>query len=1047
MTGARHIVEFRGLRTLLRDQMPRAFGAAALGLSACLPFGGQALAGCAPGSAGPLDYLCTGTFGAQTLLTPASVALVGTPANSAKATGGITFNYAGGGGDANFSMDANSSITAAGNALTMVTTAGHVDMTTPAGSNILGPITSTAGIAIRAGASGDGNNVNIVTLGKGVISGTTGGIVATADGTGEVDLSLGADVTAKSGPAISAQTVDGAINITQAGKISGGAGGILASATGTGLIAIDTTGAVSASTANAISASAGGTGDVTIFASGAVSSAANGVLPPGFGWLGAVYGSSAGGNVTITTLDTVDGASGIFASTSRKGAANVTTGELVTARSGDGVAVSSFDGDSLVQIGAGGVSAQNNGVTASASGLGNVAIGVHGDVAATNGVGVWARSATGKIEIDLDAGTFVSGAVAGMSIATDSGTAILRNAGNISGTGLVGDGLVIDANLGAVTVENAGVIDSINNAINVKSGAALIRNKGTVDGIITSAAGTVVTLNNEGVWSNAAGSTLGYLNNTGVITFGPNNGTTDLITISGDANFAKSSTINMRLAATTVSGVTTVSSDGFVVKGQTTILGGFVNLSSPSTGLARGMTFTLLSSTGGIIGAFSGVASTMSDFAGYLTSDPNNIYLTLLARDFRSYALNRNQYSAATAIWYNSAVLNNGPGLTLMQALNGAGDAEIPLALTQLSGDGVVSGANNAAFQAGHMFTSAMADQSSIWRSNGINAVNAITLTEPFPYAPVQTAGSKWPVSRQQYAPAPVRPAGQRSWRVWATGFGSQSNFAGSTSSGAGAQSASVAGGAFGVDYQLGQNMLIGIAAGYSGSAWSTAGTNVSGSNSGLQLGIYTGFNIGAFYADASIGWGNYQNKTKRTVSPIGGVAGENETGNFSTSEVRSRIEIGRRMSFEAMTITPFAAIEIASAHSGAFSERGIATNGQAGVYSLAFAGQGAHSTPTFIGLRVESRLDTGPVALTPWISIAWRHEWSATRNQTATFVSLPGASFIAIGAKPADDSLQLKAGAQVQISKNAALFAAFEAELLTKTPVYAGKGGFRVGW
>ncbi|MFO1117779.1 MAG: autotransporter domain-containing protein [Beijerinckiaceae bacterium] len=1020
--------------------MPRTLGAAAVGLSVCLAFGGEAFAGCAPGPAGPLDYVCTGTFGAQTLLTPASVALVG-----AKATGGITFNYAGGGGDANFSMDANSSITASGNGVTMVTTAGHVDMTTPGGQAILGPITSTAGIAILAGASGAGNNVNIVTGAKAVIAGATGGIAATSDGTGEINLSLAADVTAKNGPAIAAQAVDGAINITQAGKISGGAGGILATTIGAGLIAIDTASTVSATTWTAISASAAGTGDVTIYAGDAVSSAANGVLPPGAGWLGGIYGSSAGGNVTITTLDTVDAASGIYASTSGKGAANITTGDTVTARSGDGVTASSVDGDSLVQIGVGGVKAQINGVSATASGLGNVVIGIHGDVAATDGVGVSARSASGKIEIDLDKGTFVSGAVAGVSIATDSGTAILRNAANIAGTGLVGDGVVIDANAGAVTVENKGVIESIANAINVKSGAALIRNTGTIDGVITSAAGTVATLNNDGVWSNAAGSTLAYLNNTGTISFGANNGTTDLITISGDANFASTSTINMRVAATTVGGVTTVSTDAIVVKGQTTINGGYINLSGPSTGLARGMTFTLLSSTGGITGAFSGVASSMNDFTGFVTNDPNNIYLTLLGRDFRGYALNRNQYAAANGIWMGSAVLSNPAGVTLMQALNNSSDGEIPIALTQISGDGIVSGANNAALQAGHMFTGAMADQSAIWRSNGLNPVNSITLTEPFPYAPVQTAGSKWPVSRQQYAPAPVRPAGQRTWRVWATGFGGQSNFAGGISSGAGAQTTSIAGGAIGLDYQVGQNMLIGVAAGYSGSAWSTAGTNVSGSNSGLQIGIYTGFKIGAFYADASVAWGDYQNKTKRTVA-VGGVS-EAETGNFSTSEMRSRIEIGRRMSFEAMTITPFAAVEIAHAHSGSFAERGIATTGQVGVYSLAFAGQGAYSTPTFIGLRVESRLDAGTVALTPWISLAWRHEWSATRNQTATLVSLPGSSFVAIGAKPAYDALQLKAGAQVQVSKNAALFAAFEGELLTKTPVYSGKGGFRVGW
>jgi uncharacterized protein with beta-barrel porin domain len=1022
-----------------RIATPRALGlfvaAGTLGLS----FAGEASAACAPGASGPLDYKCVGAISSATTVTNStSTALVG-----ATLTNALTVNRTSA-GDVAFSMDAGSSITAAGTALTLdATAAGTVDgsvlTTTPFGANINGAITSTGGQAIVARANGLGQNVDLTT-GARAISGATGGIAASASDDGSVNLTLNGAVTATNGNAIDARAVDGAVNITANAAVSGGATGIQGYTTGSGLIAIRADGDVSSKTGTAIWAGALGTGDVTVYATGAVSSAANGVLPPGFGFLGAVSGSSAGGNVTITTLGTVDAASGIYAETSGAGAANVTTGDTLTARSGAGVTAVSVDGNALVQVGGGGIVANTDGVVASATGLGAVAVGVHGDVAATLGTGVSATSNSGAIQIDLDAGTFVSGAVAGLSVTTTTGAAVVTNDATISGTGLVGDGVVIDANGGTAVLFNNGVIETTGgSAINVKSGAALIANTGTIDGMVTSAAGTIVTLNNDGVWSNAAGSTVGYLNNTGTIGFGPAGGAVGLITVTGDATFAPGSVLNMRM----VGGV----ADGIAVGGVTTITGGRINLSGDGVGLARGQKYTLITSVGGVTGNFDGVSSDMSSFTGYLTNDGASITMTMLARDFRSLALNRNQYAAATAIWQASGALT-GSGITFMRALNGAPDSAIPAALTQISGDGVVTGAANAAFQAGHLFSSLMQDQTDVWQSGGSNNVNSITIREPFAYAPVQSNKSRWPVSRQQYAPPQPqqRVLGNRSWRVWASGFGGQSTFQGDNVTGAARQSASSAGGAMGVDYQLGQRMLIGVAAGYSANSWS-ANSGVAGTTNGLHFGAYTGFNVGAFYIDASVAYASYENKTKRSVAVLGGVAGETENGAFTSEEVRTRVEIGRKINFEAMAITPFAAVEVAHIHSKAFSESGIASTGEMNVFSLAFAGQGMNSIPTFIGLKMESRIDAGPIVLTPWVSVAWRHEWSPARNQTASLVSLPGATFVTQGARAASDTLQVKAGAQVQITKTAALYATFEGEFLTKNPVYAGKGGVRVGW
>ncbi|MCC2112990.1 MAG: autotransporter outer membrane beta-barrel domain-containing protein, partial [Hyphomicrobiales bacterium] len=117
------------------------------------------------------------------------------------------------------------------------------------------------------------------------------------------------------------------------------------------------------------------------------------------------------------------------------------------------------------------------------------------------------------------------------------------------------------------------------------------------------------------------------------------------------------------------------------------------------------------------------------------------------------------------------------------------------------------------------------------------------------------------------------------------------------------------------------------------------------------------------------------------------------------------------------------------------------------GMFTLSFKGQGVASTPTFIGLKAEANLDLGGSILTPWIALAWRHEWSTSRTQTATLTALPGASFVIIGAKPARDAAQVKGGVNLAFSQTVALFATFEGEFGTKNPVYAGKGGMKMAW
>ena len=149
--------------------------------------------------------------------------------------------------------------------------------------------------------------------------------------------------------------------------------------------------------------------------------------------------------------------------------------------------------------------------------------------------------------------------------------------------------------------------------------------------------------------------------------------------------------------------------------------------------------------------------------------------------------------------------------------------------------------------------------------------------------------------------------------------------------------------------------MLFGVALGGSSSAFNAG--NAQGSASGIHVGAYTGFRVKGFYGTASVAYSNFANKTTRSVGAIGAVAGEQETGSFSSEEIRTRLEIGRRIASENFAVTPFTAIEIAHLHTKPFIEQAA---GGVGMFALSFNGQGIASTPTFIGLKAEARLDLG---------------------------------------------------------------------------------------
>ena len=97
--------------------------------------------------------------------------------------------------------------------------------------------------------------------------------------------------------------------------------------------------------------------------------------------------------------------------------------------------------------------------------------------------------------------------------------------------------------------------------------------------------------------------------------------------------------------------------------------------------------------------------------------------------------------------------------------------------------------------------------------------------------------------------------------------------------------------------------------------------------------------------------------------------------------------------------------------------------------------------------MRSDKSYAVGDALLTLRGRAAWAHDYNTDRAASATFQSLPGASFVVNGATPAHDAALATASAEMKFVSGISLAATFEGEFSEVTRSYAGKGVARYSW
>ncbi|OLB72236.1 MAG: hypothetical protein AUI16_21000 [Alphaproteobacteria bacterium 13_2_20CM_2_64_7] len=884
-------------------------------------------------------------------------------------------------------------------------------------------VTPNATVIGTAGALATGLRVGVATTGAltiqngGTVNNTLGIIADSAGSTGTATVDGAGSRWTNSSDFYVGHMGNGTLTIGDGGAVSNVYGFIGRYSGSTSSATVD--GAGSTWTSADLNVGYAGSGTLTIRNGGTASNAdgylgidpgATGAVTvdgPGSAWAtsGSLYvGDSGSGTLSIrnggavssnrgflgndagtTGAATVDGAGSTWTNSSNLRVGNSGTGTL-TIRNGGGVSASTV---SIARL-AGSTGSLNIGAAA-----GQVAVAP----GTLNTASVNFGSGTGEIVFNHTATNYVFAPV----ITSGTGTGTVRVE---AGTTI----LTATSTYAGPTVVDGGTL-SVNGSI----------------------AGSAVTVN--------AGGTLG------------GNGTVGNATINGGAvapgNSVGLLTVNGNLSFTAASSymieVSSANADRVNVTGTAALSGATVNASfAVSAGSQVVKQYTILNATGGLGGStFGSVVNTNlpSGFKSSLSYDTNNAYLNLTLNFVAppGGGLNGNQQSVGNAL---VNFFDRTGGIPLMfGGLTAAG-------LTQISGESAV-GSQQTTFDAMTQFMGVMSDPHTAGRGFDAGAGASLFAEEGFRLS-VDASPDK-SLSRSErdayaaiYRKTPIRDAYDPRWSVWAAGFGGSQTTEGNAALGSNTATSRVFGVAAGADYLLSPRTIAGFALAGGGTNFSIANGLGGGRSDLFQAGAFVRHTAGSAYIIAAAAYGWQDVTTDRTVT-IAGI--DRLQANFNANAFSGRIEGGNRYVTPWMGdlgLTPYAAAQVTNFDLPAYAESALAG---ATTFALSYAARSVTATRSELGLRSDKSFAVNDAILALRGRAAWAHDFNPDRSLTATFQTLPGASFVVNGAAPGRDSALLTAAAEMKWLNGVSLAATFDGAFSNVTRSYAGKGVARYNW
>ncbi|GLH81283.1 hypothetical protein SSBR45G_61920 [Bradyrhizobium sp. SSBR45G] len=465
----------------------------------------------------------------------------------------------------------------------------------------------------------------------------------------------------------------------------------------------------------------------------------------------------------------------------------------------------------------------------------------------------------------------------------------------------------------------------------------------------------------------------------------------------------------------------------------TATLAGQVTASFASGLYAAGSKVAIVSTGGGVSGQFSGLSYTTTGITNVtptLSYDGQNAYLMLKQAALPSLPI--------------TGVSGNGRQIydVLSNAVNKGGT--LPLQLQSIyfqTAAGVGATFNQLASQTAPVVTQSVGQSmtgflTTVLDFSGSGRAGAGSANGNSPMM-AHAEASDGPSAKAARIFAKAMPA-EPNWAVWGSAFGGGGRIGGDVAAGSQDVSSRIYGLATGADYRLAPDLTLGFALSGGQTSFTVAQGGGYGSSDFVQAAAYATKRFGQAYVSGSLAAGAHVMSTTRSLTAA---AVETLRASYTAPTLAARAETGYRFDLGWSSLTPYAALQVQQVWSPSYTET---SSLGAGGSALTFAARDATLPRTELGVWADRRLSDSFLVRG---RAAWAHDTNRDATVSATFQTLPGASFVTTGARIAADSALLSGVAEVALTSHLTLSGQVDGQFAPSATSWAGTGRIKYQW
>ena len=295
-----------------------------------------------------------------------------------------------------------------------------------------------------------------------------------------------------------------------------------------------------------------------------------------------------------------------------------------------------------------------------------------------------------------------------------------------------------------------------------------------------------------------------------------------------------------------------------------------------------------------------------------------------------------------------------------------------------------------------------------------------------------------------QDAGSPVVGAGSshgQPTEVWVAGLGRSDMLSGAN--GQGSVHSQSAGALAGIDHHTDDGQTYGLSVGGGTSNFSVSQEESQAHDTSVNIAAYGIAWRGSFYLSGVASYGNFWTSLNRgNIAAAAGLPAYARQ-NFSSSVAGGRVELGWSHPIDALTVNPYAAIDLDELWQGAFSEQSLA--GSTSGLALRYGNVSELSAPLTLGARLTTTiLFNGNRRFTPYIDLGFVHEFNTTRSIDASFLAAPDTSFQVFGAEASRNAASTNVGGTFELTPRLSLSASFNGLFSGVETSCGGSGGLQ---